>query len=403
MSARPMTVWLVEDNPGDARLIREYLRETPSGSGIELQHLSSLHEFASSDSASECDLILLDLHLSDSQGLDTLRRCVEVRPDTPVIVLTGLESESIGINAVRSGAQDYLVKDDINPTLLSRAMNYAVERVRLSSHLRQARDERHVLDAAIAQLGQGMVLVDARTPGLPIIFANEAFLTITGYELNEVVGRNCRFLQGPKTDRQVIQQIRNSIARQEDVSVEIMNYRKEGKPFWNQLFISPVFSQDGQLTHFVGLQTDITERRKQDEHLQLLNTAIDQANESMIISTSLDDRSPPEVVFANRAFTDLTGYHPGEINGRDATILPGPETDPTIINHINRAIRKGEAYRGESVGQRRDGVQFDMLINISPVRDRAGMVSVIMWPHRRTSRYASATKSKSFIMRCMTP
>lgn len=375
MFALPITVWLVEDNPGDARLIQEYLREVPTGGTIELRHLTSMHELASSDPLAGCDLILLDLHLSDSEGLDTLRSCVEFRPGTPVIVLTGLESESIGINAVRSGAQDYLVKDDINPTVLSRAMTYAVERDRLSSNLRQAHDERHVLDAAIAQLGQGMVLVDGQLSGLPVIFANDAFLTMTGYDLDEVVGRNCRFLQGQETDRNVVNQIRDGISRREDVSVEILNYRKDGTPFWNQLFISPVFSRDGQLTHYVGLQTDITERRQQNEHLQLLRTAIDQANESVIVSTRLDERKPPKIVFANRAFTDLTGYLPEEINGRDATFLLGTVTDPITINQINRAIRKGEAFQGESVGQRRDGRAFDMFLNISPVRDDTGVIS----------------------------
>lgn len=375
MVAQPMTIWLVEDNLGDARLIREYLREIPSSGDIELRHLTTLHELSSSDPLARCDLILLDLHLSDSQGLDTLRRCVEIRSGTPVIVLTGLESESIGINAVRSGAQDYLVKDDINPILLSRAVTYAVERDRLSSHLRQARDERHVLDAAIAQLGQGMVLVDAQMPDLPIIFANEAFLTITGYDLDEVIGRNSRFLQGPETERCVVEQLRTNIAGGKDTVVEILNYRKDGTPFWNQLFISPVFSQDGQLTHYVGLQTDITERRQKDEHLQLLRTAIDQANESVIISTRLDERTSPEIVFANRAFTDLTGYRPDEINGRDATFLSNSGTDPVTVNQVNRAIRKGEAFQGESVAQRRNGEMFDMLLNISPVRDQTGMIS----------------------------
>lgn len=365
----------MEDNPGDARLIREYLKDVPPGSSFELRHLSSIQELASLDLQTHCDLILLDLHLDDSDGLETLNRCMDIRPDVPVVVLTGLESESIGINAVRGGAQDYLVKDDINPILLSRSITYAVERVRLGGHLRQERDERHVLDAAIAQLGQGMVLVDAQIQGFPITFANPAFLRITGYDLDEIVGHNCRFLQGPETDKTAVERMREGIKNHEDIALEILNYRKDGTAFWNQIFISPVFSKDGQLTHFVGLQTDVTARRQQEERLELLRTAIDQANESIIISTRLDQQKAPEIVFANRAFTDLTGYQATDVDGRKAMLLMGPETDPVTVNQINRAIRKGEAFHGETAGQRRSGESFDMLLNIAPVRDQHGAIS----------------------------
>jgi diguanylate cyclase (GGDEF)-like protein/PAS domain S-box-containing protein len=375
MTTQALNVWLIEDNPGDARLIQEYLKETPAGDQIVLLHLNSLNELAGSDPQAACDLILLDLNLADSQGPDTLRRCMDIRPETAVIVLTGLDSETTGINAVRSGAQDYLVKDDIDPTSLGRAITYAIERVRLSQHLRQARDERHVLDAAIAQLGQGMVLVDAQMPGMPITFANQAFLGITGYELGEILGRNCRFLQGPDTDRSVVDEIRRALHLREDCSVELLNYQKDGTPFWNQLALSPVFSQDGMLTHFVGLQTDVTTRREQEEHLKLLRTAIDQANESVVISTRLDQRGSPEIVFANHAFTKLTGYESTDINGRDAVFLTGPDTDPVTINQINRSVRKGEAFHGEITGRKRDGSSFEMLLNISPVRSDHGLIS----------------------------
>ncbi len=375
MSALPLTVWLVEDNPGDARLIREYLKDVPPGSSFELRHLSSMQELASLDLQAHCDLILLDLHLADSEGLETLNRCVDIRPEVPVIVLTGLESESIGINAVRGGAQDYLVKDDINPILLSRSIAYAVERVRLSGHLRQERDERHVLNAAIGQLGQGMILADAQLPDCPISFANPAFLAITGYDLDEIIGQNCRFLQGPETDKAAVEQIRDGISHHKNIDVELLNYRKDGTAFWNQLLISPVFSQDGQLTHYVGLQTDVTARREQEKRLELLRMAIDQANESIIISTRLDQQKTPEIVFANHAFTELTGYQATDIDGRKAMLLLGSQTDPLTVNQINRAIRKGESFQGETAGQRRNGESFDMLLNISPVRDQHGIIN----------------------------
>lgn len=374
MTAQPMTVWLVEDNPGDARLIREFIFDAQPAAIVNLEHFSSLRELAERAPEESCDLILLDLHLGESEGLDTLTLCAEIQPDRPIIVLTGMESESLGLSAVRSGAQDYLIKDEINATLLVRSITYAVERVRLSDHLRRARDERHVLDSAIAQLGQGMVLANARIPEMPITFANEAFLSMTGYQLGEVIGRNCRFLQGPETDAATVKQIRKALANHQDISVEILNYRKDSSAFWNRLFISPVFSQDGVLTHFVGLQTDITNQRNQAERLWLLEAAIEQANESVIISTGLDQRGKPEIVYANRAFYTLSGYEPEQIGGREGILLEGPDSDPVTTNQINRAIRKREPFRGETIGYRRSGDAFHMEISISPVRDTTGTV-----------------------------
>ena len=375
MSVRALTIWLVEDNPGDARLIQEYLKDAPGGSEISLEHFNSLLEASGHMYTRDCDLVLLDLHLAETDGLDTLDHATDVFPSTPIIVLTGLESESLGLNAVRSGAQDYLIKDEINPTLLVRSITYAIERVRLSGHLREARDERHVLDSAIAQLGQGMILADAQKPGLPVCFANAAFLQITGYDESEVMGRNCRFLQGTDTDPASVAKIADALRTQSDLSIEVLNYRKDGSPFWNSLFISPVFSQDGQLTHFVGLQTDVTERRRQAERLWLLEAAIEQANDSVIVSTRLDQRGRPQIVYANQAFGTLTGYKPDELGGREGVLLPGHFTDPTTLNQINRSIQKGESFRGETIGHRKTGEAFDMELSVSPVRGAGGSVT----------------------------
>jgi diguanylate cyclase (GGDEF)-like protein/PAS domain S-box-containing protein len=390
MIAESTVVWLVEDNPGDARLIQEYLKETSVGSSVEFVHLESLQDLDEASRVASCDLILLDLHLKQSSGLDTLEQCMKLLPAVPIIVLTGMESEALGLNAVRTGAQDYLIKDEINPTLLIRAISYAIERVRLSGHLRAARDERHVLNAAISQLGQGMVLADARLPGMPITFANSAFLELTGYEIDEVLGRNCRFLQGPDTDRHVVQQISKALNDQEDVSVELLNYRKDGTWFWNRLFISPVFSQDGQLTHFVGLQTDITELRKQTERLWLMEAAIEQSNESIVITTRLDLGNTPEIVYANRAFSELTGFAAADISGRTGVLLTGPGTDPALINQVTRAIQRGEAFRGESIGHKQSGAAFHMELNVSPVRDSTGLIG------HHVATHADITLRKQF-------
>lgn len=122
--------------------------------------------------------------------------------------------------------------------------------------------------AAIEMTRMPMILTDPSKDDNPIAFANNAFLDLTGYDLSEIVGRNCRFLQGPQTDREVVRQLRESVARREAISVEILNYRRDGTPFWNGVFIGPVFDPDGNLLYFFASQLDVT-ARKEAESKQL--------------------------------------------------------------------------------------------------------------------------------------
>ncbi len=101
---------------------------------------------------------------------------------------------------------------------------------------------------------------DPREEDDPLVWVNPAFERMTGYTAAEVVGRNCRFLQGPGTDRAAVQRLRESLEASEGVRAELLNYRKDGSPFWNSFTISPVLDGEGRLTHFVGVQTDVTAR-----------------------------------------------------------------------------------------------------------------------------------------------
>ncbi|MBP2449079.1 PAS domain S-box-containing protein [Rhizobium leguminosarum] len=107
-----------------------------------------------------------------------------------------------------------------------------------------------------------MVVADARKPDLPIVLANKSFLELTGYSAQEVVGHNCRFLQGPATSPIAVAEIRAGIAEEREVSVEILNYKKSGEPFWNRLHLSPIHRDDGRILYFFGSQIDMTEYRR---------------------------------------------------------------------------------------------------------------------------------------------
>jgi len=130
-------------------------------------------------------------------------------------------------------------------------------------------DRSNIFFAAVEMTRMPMVVTDPRQPDNPIVFANGAFFDLTHYKEEEVLGRNCRMLQGPDTDRRTVDEIRTAIAEQRPVSVDILNYKADGSTFWNALFLGPVFDEEGNLLYFFASQMDITERRSsQDAYLQ---------------------------------------------------------------------------------------------------------------------------------------
>ncbi|PPK92329.1 PAS domain S-box-containing protein/diguanylate cyclase (GGDEF)-like protein [Kineococcus xinjiangensis] len=123
---------------------------------------------------------------------------------------------------------------------------------------------------AVSTASNGITIADARAPDTPLVYANRAFLELTGYPEEEVLGRNCRFLQGSGTDRIQAHYIARQLAAGREVQTVLLNYRRDGIPFWNEITISPVHDGSGRLTHFIGNQVDVTERVHQQERAAYL-------------------------------------------------------------------------------------------------------------------------------------
>lgn len=108
---------------------------------------------------------------------------------------------------------------------------------------------------------QHFIITDPLAEDNPIVFASRGFFDLSGYAPHEVLGHNCRFLQGPATDPDAVAEIRAAVSRGEDAHVVVLNYRKDGSPFWNDLFIAPLRDPDGNVVHFVGVQANVSEER----------------------------------------------------------------------------------------------------------------------------------------------
>ena len=135
---------------------------------------------------------------------------------------------------------------------------------------RDGLDQRgNIFFAAVEMTRMPMLITDPRQPDNPIVFVNGAFVDLTGYSIDQIMGRNCRFLQGPETDRSTVAELGRAVKEQRAVAVDLLNYKADGTPFWNALFFGPIFDQDGNILYFFASQMDITERRSnQESYLQ---------------------------------------------------------------------------------------------------------------------------------------
>lgn len=175
-------------------------------------------------------------------------------------------------------------------------------------------------ERALAATAEGVTISDPHQPGNPLIYANEGFERLTGYSVCDVIGRNCRFLQGPNTDPAAVKKIRESLAQGTGCTVQLLNYRKDGTPFWNRLSITPLKNTRGKITHFVGIQSDVTAQKQAEESLRKAKQKLEIANRHLredlaaaakvqrsLLPTSLPDISGMKFSWSYRPCGELGG------------------------------------------------------------------------------------------------
>lgn len=189
----------------------------------------------------------------------------------PVLLASILPASLLGVWWIRRSLR-ISIRDSDNPRHEpdERFVEIVQRNEELTRELLESRilDEHQILQSkAFDAFLQGVTITDPNRQGNPIVYANEGFKRLTGYERDEVLGRNCRLLQGKGTSAETVGAIRNVLREERPCIVEILNYRKDGTQFWNALSIAPIFDE-GRLTHFVGVQTDITSFKQMELHLR---------------------------------------------------------------------------------------------------------------------------------------
>ena len=259
---------------------------------------------------------------------------------------------------------------------------------------RNTDEQRAVLHAAIAQTRMAMGFTDLRREDNPIVEINAASTRLTGYDEAETLGRNCRFLQGPATDRAEVARIAEAIAERRRACFEFLDYRRDGTPFWNALHVSSVYDENGELVRFFGSQWDVSEKvaalralegrsRLTDQKLHAaidevrrLKVGLDEAREAVVITEAEPLNEPgPRIVYVSKGFERITGYAAHEVLGTNPRFLQGPDTDRGDLDTVRGHLEAGEPLRSRTLNYRSDGSTFHLEWSITPIRDEAGAIT----------------------------
>jgi PAS domain S-box-containing protein len=212
-----------------------------------------------------------------------------------------------------------------NARIFAREQSARSEAEAAARALRESQQALLVRERALEASSEGIVIIDPSQPGSPIIYANPAFLAQSGYTEDEVRGRNYWFLQGPGTDPGVIAALRTAITERRPFRGEILDYRKDGTPFWCELSVAPILDPSGEVTHFVGLQSDITERKQAAERLSLTQDQLRQAQKmeavGQLAGGVAHDFNNLLTVIAGRAQLLLSSLSAGDRLARHAEII----------------------------------------------------------------------------------
>ena len=258
-------ILLVEDNPLDVRLLREALRGF-NGNQPSVTSVARLDEALASLAQESFDVVLLDLSLPDSEGFDTLVRVRAQAPALPIVVLTGYDDDHFAMRAMQEGAQDYLVKGQMDGSLILRSVRYAVERARTTAELRSSEERYRLLTESVSDVIWTTDLNHSFT------FVSPAMAGMMGYPVDEMIGHRVFDLLGPDSVDAVnrfLEKLSQKLDSEQEPfrqhAFEVKARHKSGSAVWAEVTISPLLDGKGCPVGYTGVTRDISERKRNEE------------------------------------------------------------------------------------------------------------------------------------------
>lgn len=409
MSAQPIRVLLVEDNPTDVLILQEVLARVSSAQ-FELIHAERLVGALAYLSREPFDVVLLDLGLPDSQGLETLVKLRQQAPPIPVVVLTGLADEALGLNTLQQGAQDYLVKGQVEGDGLARAIRYAIKRKQAEEEIRQRNRELTLFNQVIAACAADIevetmleiacrelalafevpqataALFDEKKTLIQIVAEYRASgqpsaLGLTFPVLHDPALQYLLKQEGPlivsevQSDPRLTPSFRELLGQGGIVSLMILPLRFSGE------IVGSLMIEAGEPRLFsakdVNLAWSVADqvagslaRARLVQTQQRLSAAIEQAMDTVIITTTSG-----VIIYVNPAFERNSGYSRAEAVGQTPQLLKSDQHDPDFYEVLWTTLRAGQVWRGRFVNKRKDDALYTEDATITPIRNDNGAIT----------------------------
>ncbi|MFZ2540351.1 MAG: EAL domain-containing protein [Gallionella sp.] len=223
------------------------------------------------------------------------------------------------------------------------------------------------LSLAVEQSPNSIIIADAK--GI-IEYVNPHFSAVTGYAAEEVIGKSMRIHQSGQTPKEVYEELWSTISSGRIWRGELLNKSKYGKLYWEELVISPIFDEPGNITHFLSEQVDITARKQAEGQIRLFEKVFTSANEAVMINDADNN-----ILAVNPAFTVITGYTPGEVIGKTPHILASGLTEKSTYQDMWSCIEADGKWQGEVLDRRKNGEIYAEWLSISVLRDEGGKVT----------------------------
>ncbi|MGC9970155.1 MAG: response regulator [Bryobacteraceae bacterium] len=386
MNTAGIRILLVEDSPSDAELLQETLHQAGAGR-FECTWVERLNDALARLYQESFDVLLLDLSLPDSSGPDTFRRAQKEAPGLPIVVLTSLNDERLGLAAVHEGVQDYLVKGQADGRQIARAIRYAIERKHAEEQLRQ---QREWLRVTLTSMGEAVIAGDT---GGRITFLNPAAESLTGWKAEEALGLPIQrvFRIVNERTRQPADDIVARVLKENcvvTVANQIALLTKDGREVAIEDSAAPILDATGHAAGVVLVFHDVTEKRRAETALAAAHAeVVNEKNrllavmETLPVGVALVDALGANIQ-SNRAFEQVWGGPgplPHSFDDYSAykawSVDTGQPVQPEEWASV-RAVQKGETVVGQEMQiQRFDGTRAFVLNSAAPISDGSGKIA----------------------------
>lgn len=224
---------------------------------------------------------------------------------------------------------------------------------------------------AITQSWNSVVITSAnKSEGYPVLIANPAFCNMTGYTMDELRGHSLKMLQGPDTDPEIINRLRECLKEGSYFEGMTTNYRKDGTSYLVRWNISPVRDEDGEITHFVSVQQDMTDYVRAEQKSRILARALDATAESVFLTDA-----KAKIIFINSAFAEVAGFSADDMIGKTPSIFKSGQHDQDFYQNLRVTLNNGQDFQAVFINMRKDGDIYYAEQSISPIFDEKGKIT----------------------------